>query len=82
MALMAKENIRTIQEQTNGARFQSQTVVFLWKNALPNFLVFVTQFYKQAEWNEKTAGNIISIDWGDVIWSKHTSSSPASPDRA
>ena len=62
MALMAKENIRTIQEQTNGARFQSQTVVFLSKNALPNFLVFVTQFYKQAEWNEKTAGNIISID--------------------
>ena len=56
MALMAKENIRTIQEQTNGARFQSQTVVFLWKNALPNLLVFVTQFYKQAEWNEKNSG--------------------------
>ena len=40
----------------NGAWFQSETVVFLLKNALLTLLVFATQFYKHAEWNEKQRG--------------------------
>ena len=44
------------QEPMNGAWFESETVVFLWKNALLNLLVFATQFYQHAEWYKKQQG--------------------------